>query len=148
MKGTELFKQTIENYLQVRANADEQFGRAFLKEGKSIDGCVNFILNKVKESGCNGFADEEIFGLAVHYYDEDDISEKDTKPVNCNVVVNHHVELTEEEKQEAREKAKRNYEQAEQRRIENEKRKAEEKTKKAQERRVKKNENANQLTLF
>ena len=142
-----MFKQTIESYLQQRANTDEQFGRAFLKEGKSIDKCVNFILNRVKQSGCNGFADEEIYGLAVHYYDEDDIDEKDTKDINCNVIVNHHVELTDEEKQELREKAKRNYELAEQRRIESEQRKAEERTKKAQERKTKKNVQAEQLTL-
>ncbi len=35
-----------------------------------------------------------------HYYDEPDL--KVGKPVNCRVVVNHTIELTEEEKQQAR----------------------------------------------
>ena len=79
MKGTEIFKKTIADYLQVRANADDLFAKSFAKEGKSIDKCVNYILNKVKESGCNGFTDDEIYGMAVHYYDEDDIKEEETK---------------------------------------------------------------------
>ena len=57
MKTTEAFKRTIEDYLKVRANTDELFAKAFQKEGKSIDECCNFILQTVKESGCNGFED-------------------------------------------------------------------------------------------
>lgn len=38
-----------------------------------------------------------------HYYDEADI--EIGKPIDCKVVVNHHVELTEEEKAEARKEA-------------------------------------------
>lgn len=38
-----------------------------------------------------------------HYYDETDIEVG--KPIDCKVVVNHHVELTEEEKAEARKEA-------------------------------------------
>ena len=38
--------------------------------------------------------------MALHYYDEPDIEVG--KPVNCRVVVNHTIELTEEEKQQAR----------------------------------------------
>lgn len=50
-----------------------------------------------------GFADEEIYGMAVHYYDEDDI--KNVKPVSAGkIVVNHVVELSEAEKAEARRK--------------------------------------------
>ncbi len=41
--------------------------------------------------------------MAVHYYDEDDVTIGE--PINGQVVVNHHIELTEEEKQEAKEKA-------------------------------------------
>ena len=41
--------------------------------------------------------------MALHYYDEEDIDIG--KPVSCKVVVNHTVELTEEEKAEARRNA-------------------------------------------
>ena len=46
-----------------------------------------------------------------HYYDENDI--EIGKPISCNVMVNHHVELTEEEKQNARKKAIEQYQQME-----------------------------------
>ena len=95
---TTIFKQTIENYLKVRANADETFAKAFAKEGKSIDECANYIVNMVEETGCIGFADEDIFGMAVDYYDEDNIDPKYLKANNSirRIVTNH--QLTDEEK--------------------------------------------------
>ena len=57
----------------------------------------------MQKSGCNGFEDDEIFGMATHYYDEEEIEVG--KPINCQVVVNHTVELTEEEKEQARQDA-------------------------------------------
>lgn len=100
MKGTENFKTVIEVYLEQRAEYDELFALCYAKPHKNIDDCVTYILNEVKNSGCNGFADDEIFSMAVHYFDEDDIEVG--KPINGSVVVNHHVELTEEEKLQAR----------------------------------------------
>ena len=41
--------------------------------------------------------------MAVHYYDEDNIDVG--KSINCKVVVNHTVELTQEEKDQARKDA-------------------------------------------
>jgi hypothetical protein len=41
--------------------------------------------------------------MAVHYYDEDSI--ETGKSIHCRVAVNHVVELTEEEKEEARKEA-------------------------------------------
>ena len=87
MKGTEQFKKTIQTYLDERARTDELFAVTYAKENKNIDDCITFILNQVKNSGCNGFADDEIYSLAVHYYDEDTIDVG--KPLSCNVVVNH-----------------------------------------------------------
>lgn len=103
MKTTDQFKQTIKAYLDNRATEDELFAKSYAKKGKNLDECTNFVLQQVQASGCNGFADEEVFSMAVHYYDEDNI--KDVKPMNCRVVVNHKVELTEEEKKEAHEEA-------------------------------------------
>lgn len=104
MKGTEQFAQTIKSYLDKRAEQDELFAQSYNKPNKNIKECVNYILGEVQKSGCNGFADEEIYGMAVHYFDEDNL--KDIKEVSCSrVVVNHTIELTEEEKKEAREKA-------------------------------------------
>ena len=75
------------------------------------------ILNYVKKSGCNGFTDGEIFGQAIHYYEENEIEVG--KPMNCQVVVNHVVELTEEEKAEARQNAVRRYQEEELRKLQN-----------------------------
>ena len=103
-KATDYFKQTIQSYLQRRAQEDELFAPRYAKPKKNIDDCNTFILNYVKQSGCNGFADDEIYSLAMHYYDEDDIDIG--KPLtNCKVVVNHTIVLTEEEKAEARRQA-------------------------------------------
>lgn len=103
MKATDNFKKTISEYLDTRAEQDELFAVTLKKENKNIDECINYILSEVQKSGCNGFDDKEIFGMAVHYYDEDDI--KNIKPVSGRAVVNHHVELSEEEKAEAKKKA-------------------------------------------
>ena len=46
-----------------------------------------------------------------HYYDEDDIEVG--KPNSCKVVVNHTIELTEEEKAEARQRAVEQYQREE-----------------------------------
>lgn len=103
-KATDYFKQTIQSYLQRRAQEDELFAPRYADPKKNIDDCITFILNYVKQSGCNGFADDEIYSLAMHYYDEDDIDIG--KPLtNCKVVVNHTIVLTEEEKAEAHAKA-------------------------------------------
>lgn len=100
-KGTDQFKTTIQAHLEKRAAEDSLFAETLKKENKSIDECVNYILSEVKKSGCNGFADEEIFGMAVHYYDEDDI--KNIKVNSANVVVNHKVELNEDDLAKAKE---------------------------------------------
>ncbi len=102
-KATDYFKQTIQSYLKRRAQEDELFAPRLANPKKNIDDCITFILNYVKESGCNGFADDEIYSLALHYYDEDDIDVG--KPLKYTVVVNHTIVLTEQEKAEARRKA-------------------------------------------
>ena len=91
--------------------------KCFIKDGgyKTLKKVLKMepadVINEVKKSGCCGFADNEIYSLAVHYYDEDDITIG--SPINCRVVVNHNVELTEEEKKEAHRKAVEQYQQEE-----------------------------------
>lgn len=103
MKVSTHFQTEIQSYLEQRAEYDELFARSYRNPLKNIEDCITYILNEVQKSGCNGFADDEIFGMAVHYYDEADI--EIGKPIDCKVVVNHAVELTEEEKAEARKEA-------------------------------------------
>lgn len=117
MKGTEHFKRTIQMYLEQRAAEDTLFARNYRNPAKNIDDCVTYILNYVQRSGCNGFTDGEIFGQAVHYYDENEIEVG--KPIQCQVAVNHVVELTAEEKAEARQKAIQKYQDEEVRKLQN-----------------------------
>ena len=107
MKGTEHFKKTIAEYLNQRAATDPLFAPNLEKEGKNIDDCITYIINQVEASGCNGFSDEEIYSMAVHYYDEDNI--EIGKPIYCQVAVNHVVVLSDEEKEEARQEAINEY---------------------------------------
>lgn len=102
-KGTRAFNKTIKAYLEERAENDALFAVKFANPSKSVEDCVTYILNSVQKSGCNGFEDDEIFRMATHYYDEEEIEVG--KPINCQVVVNHTVELTEEEKEQARQDA-------------------------------------------
>ena len=120
MKGTEHFTRTIAEYLNQRAMTDPLFAPNLMKPNKNIEECITYILNEVQKSGCNGFDDddellraqlEKIFSMAVHYYDEDDVEVG--KAISCQVAVNHIVELTEEEKAEARQEAIKQYQREE-----------------------------------
>ena len=104
-------------YLEQRAEEDALFAKSYRNPAKNIDDCVTHILNYVQKSGCNGFTDGEIYGQAIHYYEENEIEVG--KPMNCQVVVNHVVELTEEEKAEARQNAARRYQEEELRKLQN-----------------------------
>lgn len=111
MKGTEHFKETIKQYLDKRAQEDELFRVRYSQSNRTIDDVTTYILNEVKASGCCGFSDEEIFSMAVHVIDEPDL--EIGKPIACNVVVNHQIELTEEEKAEQKALALRRFQEQE-----------------------------------
>jgi 3-oxoacyl-ACP reductase-like protein len=104
MKGTDEFTKTIKAYLDKRSADDEAFATKYADKGKSVEGCVDYIIDAVHKSGCNGFSDDEIYGMAVHYYDEKDVK-AGGKNNPVSVVVNHTIELTEEDKKEAHDKA-------------------------------------------
>lgn len=116
MKGTDRFKETIKCYLDERAKTDELFRNAYERVNRPIEDVITYILNYVQKSGCNGFSDDEIFGLAVHAATEDNI--EIGKPINCKVVINHQVELTEEEKAEQKALALKRFQEEELRKLE------------------------------
>ena len=115
MKGTEQFKEIIKNNLDNRAKEDELFRAKYETTTRTIDDIVTYIFSEVQKSGCCGFADEEIYSMAVHVVDEPTL--EIGKPVSCNVVVNHHIDLTEEEKAEQRSIALKRYQEEELRKI-------------------------------
>lgn len=115
MKGTEKFKEVIKTYLDGMAEKDELFRAKYETTTRSIDEVVTYILNEVRKSGCCGFSDEEVFSMAVHVIDEPSI--EIGEPLQCDVVVNSHVELTEEEKAEQKALALKRYQDEEIRKI-------------------------------
>ncbi len=115
MQGTEQFKVVIKNYLDKRAQEDELFRAKYETTTRTIDDVVTYILNEVKASGCNGFDDAEIFSMAVHVIDEPTL--EIGKPIKCHVVVNHHIELTDEEKAQQRELALKRFQEEELRKL-------------------------------
>lgn len=138
MNTTQEFQRTIKAHLDNLAGFDDNFAQKYAKEGKSIEECCNYILGTVKNSGCNGFTDDEIFGMAVHYYEEDDLGE--IKAVKGTVVVNHKVELTEEDKAKAKADAIEAVKQEEIRKLKEKEKKERERAKKKRQEALKKEE--------
>lgn len=109
-KDLDVFEATIKQYLDERAANDELFANKFASDAnKSIEDCCRFIYGVVRKAGRMGWTDEEIFGLAVHYYEEDDIQVEENVMEPQRVVSNHDVEFTEEEIQEMRKEAEKEY---------------------------------------
>lgn len=106
MNATDFFKRRITDFLQTLANTDENFAPKFKDEKKSIDECANYIMNSVKQMNVAGLDDEDVYALAVEYYNEENPDPKKTKAVRCTVVSNEKPELTEEDKEAIRQKAK------------------------------------------
>jgi len=107
MKGSKAFEDTIQKYLNKRAEDDKVFKEKLEHKDFRIEKCVGYILHTVKESGVNGFEDNEVFSMAMHYVDEYQAKNfKQTDGLKMQVVVNHKVELTPEEIQEAKDKAR------------------------------------------
>lgn len=104
-------KEIIKKHLDGMAEKDEAFRAAYENPKKNLEDCFTYILNQARSHGnavC--MSDEEVFGMAVHYYVEADI-EVGKRP-RADVAVKDNgktVELTDEEKGELKEKAKEIY---------------------------------------
>ena len=81
----------IGNYLKKRAEADPSVKNNLQKENKSLKECWDYVLGEVAKTmfrsgnfGCAAGDDEDLYALAVHYYDEDDIK---IEPLPTNMKV-------------------------------------------------------------
>ena len=101
------FKDVIKNHLDGRARTDELFAKSYAKENKNLDECCSYIMGEARKRGSAvAMTDEEVFGMAIHYYDEDDIKvSKMPAGTRASISTFQPVELTEEEKKAAREAA-------------------------------------------
>ncbi len=101
------FKEAIKSHLDERAETDELFAKSYAKENKNLDECCSYIMGEAQKRGnAVAMTDEEVFGMAVHYYDEDDIKvSRMPAGTRASISALQPVELTEEEKKAAREAA-------------------------------------------
>ena len=81
----------IGNYLKKRAETDTSVKNNLNKENKSLKECWDYVLGEVAKTmfrsgnfGCAAGDDEDLYALAVHYYDEDDIK---IEPLPTNMKV-------------------------------------------------------------
>lgn len=102
-----MFEKAIKTFLDDKAEKDPAFAEKYNSEKKNIADCCKFIIAEVKKS-CKGkeaaCTDEYVYGLAMHYYDEENIKVPDNAP-SCRVVVPGDVKLTEEDIKEAKAEA-------------------------------------------
>lgn len=104
--------EAIRNYLDRRAAEDAQFAAVYANPQKNFDECFRYILHEARKLGSTVcMTDEEVYGLAVHYYDETDLVVPKSAPrANVSGPAAPKVELTEQEKEEARREARIKYE--------------------------------------
>lgn len=105
-------EEIIKTYLDSRAASDPLFAEKYKNPKKSIQECIQFILGEaqskaVKIGGTAGafMDDTEVFGLAVHYYDEDNI---EVKKINGQCIPEFHgasYEVTDEDRENAKKAA-------------------------------------------
>lgn len=74
------FELALKTYLDKRAKEDKLFAKSYAKDGKTIQKCAIFVIGEAQKKAFStekgkvaALPDEEVYGLAVHYYDEDDL---------------------------------------------------------------------------
>jgi len=139
MKATKLFIDTITVFLTKEAEADPEFAKKMQEQPKKTPEAVcDYIMAEVSKEKRSGWADEEIYGMARHFIDEKDLTLADpNKNSVTRVVVNTHVDLSEEEKAEAKEEAVKRYQKEVERKADEDARRKAEREKAQEEKRRK-----------
>lgn len=78
------FETAIKNYLDKLAADDPFFQEKMENPKKSISECCKYIMSEVKKAfnsnnGVCAVSDSEVYGLAAHYYDEENLVVEETK---------------------------------------------------------------------
>lgn len=105
-------EEIIKAYLDSRAASDPLFAEKYKNPKKSIAECIQFILGEAQSQAvkigntAGAFMDDtEVFGLAVHYYDEENI---EIKKINGQCIPEFHgatYEPTDEDRENAKKAA-------------------------------------------
>ena len=106
----EAFKRHIEAYIQGQIEADPMFADIYNKSERTTEDCITYLLNWVKAGGTQIVAKEEIYGQVIHFYTE---NLEPGAQLKAHVVCATRTELTEEEKEEARQEALKQYQKSE-----------------------------------
>lgn len=102
----------IKNYLDNRAKTDELFAAKYANPKKSIDECCKYITGEAyakAKNGCAVISDEEVYGMAVHYYDEETVEIRKAPEAKAAKMSGAEPELTEEQQEKLRKQAEKEY---------------------------------------
>ena len=94
-------KEVIKAHLDAMAQKDACFAEKYANSDKNIDECMDYILSEARKRGRTVYmSDQEVFGMAAHYYEEDGIkvSELGSSVKAETTVIDDPAELTDEEK--------------------------------------------------
>ena len=110
MEATKDFIETISNYLQKEAERDSLFAKKMKEHPEKTPQAVcNYILQEVSRIGQCGYNDDEIYSMAKHFIDEDELKDCGSNNMVSNIVTNHHIELSDEEKKKIKQKVKADF---------------------------------------
>lgn len=100
------FEQALKTYLDKRAQDDPLFATSYAKPKKSIQECARYCMQEARKLVKDNVAvvdNATVYGWAVHYYDEDNIKVTGNySQVHAEVSHTAKMELTEQEKAEAK----------------------------------------------
>lgn len=98
------FEIAIKEHLDEYAALDPLFVNKLNNPKKSIRECADYIINYVKDKGMQGLPSDDVYSLARHYYDEDEIAAPES--AECTIVLNKLIAPTEEEIADLKRKAR------------------------------------------
>lgn len=156
-------KLTAENAGQERVlkyleeNASDTLTEKINGGNKTMAGCWTYIVSRARslaKNSCACVEDAEVYGWAVHYFEEDDLSKEQKSPAQKTEEVDPRIHerymktLEEKEKKEKEEKARKEQEKMEELRKRNEEREERVRKKLEEEQRKKAGGIEGQLSLF
>ena len=80
------FEKIIKDYIEGVCKTDEVLAKKYADSNQDIAGCCSYIKSQAKkkaQGGCAVIEDAEVFGWAVHYFDEEMTAPKEE--VACKV---------------------------------------------------------------
>lgn len=82
------FEKIIKDYIESACKTDAVLAVKYEKSGKDIEGCCKYIKSEARkqaQNGCAAIKDDEVFGWAVHYFDEEMTAPKDSPRAEVRV---------------------------------------------------------------